>query len=57
MRSNLIWQIASIAYGRVSSAYRRQGTMRHLDSLPDYIHRDIGWNTGSGHPDAFSMIR
>jgi hypothetical protein len=55
MRSNLIQQIASIAYGRLSS-YRRQGYSRHLDSLPDYIHRDIGWNSGADRPNAFSMI-
>ena len=55
MRSNLIRQIASVAYDRVSS-YRRTGTRRNLDSFPDYIHRDIGWNSGAARPDAFSMI-
>jgi hypothetical protein len=57
MRSNLIRQIASIALGRVSSACRRHSTMRHLDGLPTYIHRDIGWTGGAGNPDAFSMVR
>jgi hypothetical protein len=56
MRSNLIRQIVSIARDRVSS-YRRLGTIRHLDSLPDYVHRDIGWTSGTARPDAFSMVR
>ena len=36
-------EMASAAFGRVAAARRRRRTWQVVDSLPDYVRKDIGW--------------
>jgi hypothetical protein len=44
MRGTHVLRAASVLFGRITAERQRRRTRRILDSLPDYIRKDIGWS-------------
>ena len=46
-------EAATAIFGRIAAARRRTRTQRVIESLPEYIRKDIGWSTDRMRPPSY----